>query len=312
MMMKPLRNDYGVVIEARAHSDRLADLDTDAVKQAMKESGVVLFRGFDVSIADFEQFTLKFAARMVPNRETYATRLNAKFRDREDVSGDSLTATVNLHKGPIGWHSEDCHLPTSPNILFLYCERPPLRGGATLLTDGIEIFASSEEQIRDYLTRHEFCHTWTFPIEMGALLLGVPPDQVETTANGLKDTLAEGQKLEIDIKEGMITVTFTEPMARTPRWSTQKAFCTRVLLYRVLLETRLREGAALSVIKPEPGDEIEDIFRVLDALAYLHAYHHHWKAQDLLMFDNTRFMHARAPIQDDNRRILCRMCIANF
>ncbi|MCY1394025.1 Taurine catabolism dioxygenase TauD, TfdA family [compost metagenome] len=312
MLIKALRDDYGVVIEARAHSDRLVDLDAAEVKQALRESGVVLIRGFDASIADFEQFTLEFSARMVPNRETYATRLNSKFRDREDVSGDSLTATVNLHKGPIGWHSEDCHLPTSPHILFLYCERPPLRGGATLLTDGIEIFDSSGAFIQDYLTRHEFSHTWTFPIEMGALLLGVPPDQVEATANDLKNTLAEGQKLEIDINEGMITVIFTEPMARTPRWSSKKAFCTRVLLYRVLLETRLREGAALSVVKPEPGDELEDILRVLDALAYLHAYHHHWQARDLLIFDNTRFMHARAPIQDDNRRILCRMCIGNF
>lgn len=312
MNISPLRNDFGVIIKPASKTTQLEELDPELIKEELKQSGVVLFRGFDITIEDFEKFTLKFADRMVPNRETHAAALNSKYRDREDVSGDSLTATVNLHKGPIGWHSEDCHLPTSPHILFLYCERPPVRGGATLLTDGIEVFAHSDEIIQNYLISHNFSHTWTFPVVLAAKLLGVDPDKVAETAFQMADNLSEGQHLEFDIQQEMITIRFTEPMARTPRWMKKKAFCTRVLLYRVLLETKLRDGAANSSVEPTPGDEIDDIFRVIDSLAYLSAYHLHWQRRDLVMFDNTRIMHARAPIQDDERRVLCRMCLANF
>ncbi|WP_332728248.1 TauD/TfdA family dioxygenase [Pseudomonas sp. ESBL9] len=312
MKINPLRNDYGVVIEPSSDSDRISDIDTEQIKDELKRSGVVLFRGFDIKIEDFEKFTLVFADKMVPNRETYVTSQNSNYRDRDDVSGDSLTATVNLHSGPIGWHSEDCHLPTSPHILFLYCEHPPLRGGATLLTDGIELFSQCEDKIRDFLTTHNHFHTWTLPVGLVAKLLGVVPENIEEAALGLSERLVDGQKLEVDIQHETIIVKFTEPLARIPRWSTKKAFCNRILLYRVLLETRLREGAAFSVVEPVPSDEFNEMLRVADSLAYLSAYHLHWQLYDLVMFDNTRIMHARAPILDDKRRILTRSCIANF
>ncbi|MNN72831.1 Taurine catabolism dioxygenase TauD, TfdA family [compost metagenome] len=54
------------------------------------------------------------------------------------------------------------------------------------------------------------------------------------------------------------------------------------------------------------------MLRVIDSLAYLSAYHVHWQPRDLVVFDNTRIMHARAPILDEQRRILTRSCIANF
>lgn len=311
MKVTPLRNDFGVMIKPQPMSERWRDLDQAHLQQLIKTKGVVLLRGFDFEIADYEAFTLRFAQKMIPNRETFAMA-NGGYRDREDVSGDSLTATVNLHKGPIGWHSEDCHLPTSPHLLFLYCESPPLRGGATLLTDGIEIFSQCDESIRDFLTRHAHLHTWTLPPASVARMLGVGLQNVEEAVCRLVESLPTGQKLEIEFTTEHIIARFTEPLARITRWSQHKAFCNRLLLYRVLRQAKLREGAASSVVDPTPSEDFEDVLRVIDSLAYLSAYHVHWQSRDLVVFDNTRIMHARAPILDEQRRILTRSCIANF
>lgn len=309
MKISPLRNDYGVLIEPSLASERLADLNPEQIKEAFKESGIVLFRGFDINIKGFEEFTLAFAEKMVGNREVHSEPTD--FYYRENVSGDSLTATVNVHKGPIGWHSEDCHLPTGPDILFLYCERPPVRGGATLLTDGVELFGQCGDTIRDFLTTHRSRHNWTLPVSDVARFLGITPDKIEEASHHLSRKLVGGQTLQVDVREETVHMKYTVPLARKPRWSNQKAFCNRLLLDRVVLAKRMRVDEQ-STIEPTPGDNFNDMLRVLNNLAYLNAYHLHWQTSDLVMFDNTRVMHARAPIQDDERRILTRGCIANF
>jgi alpha-ketoglutarate-dependent taurine dioxygenase len=322
MRSSPLRNDYGIIIERSSPSQRLADLDIGTVKDMIRTSGVVLFRGFDASVDEFEKFTLHFADKMVPNWEAMAadgamlTRKGAN--ERENVSGDHLTATVNGHRRPLAWHAEDANLPISPDIMFFYCARPPVRGGATLLTDGIEVVDQCPPDIHQFLHTHRLSYTNTLPLGFTARFLGTTRDKLQDEVRDLVARFKDGEQLKIDVVGEEARMTFSVPLARTPRWSKKKAFCNRHLLERipsrVLSQAELEAANTVhdGVIEPNDIKDTQAIMHIINNIAHFNAYHLHWQATDMVMLDNTRVMHARGPLQQDERRILTRRCFANF
>lgn len=322
MKISPLRNDYGIIIEPSSPSQRLGDLDIGTVKDMFRTNGTMLFRGFDASVDEFEKFTLHFADKMVPNWEAMlsdgemTTRKGAN--ERENVSGDHLTATVNGHKRPLGWHAEDANLPISPDIMFFYCVHPPTRGGATLLTDGIEVLDQCPPDINEFLHTHRLSYTNTLPLGFTASFLGTTPDKLQDEVRDLVARFNDGEQLQIDVIGDEARMKFSVPFARTPRWSQKKAFCNRHLLERV--HSRIRNQAEREaatnvddgVIEPNDIEDTQGIMQIINNIAHLSAYHLHWQATDMVMLDNTRVMHARGQLQDNERRILTRRCFANF
>ena len=113
-------------------NQRLADLDTSEMMQHLRRSGVVLLRGFDITLGDFEAFSACFCDRFhdVGTRESIGT-----------THSDGYTSEVFRSNFNLFSHSEGAYRPwpPPPELCFFNCvQSPDSTGGETMLVDGVE------------------------------------------------------------------------------------------------------------------------------------------------------------------------------
>lgn len=272
-----------IVTLAASDGAALTSLSTEHVIELFREHGALLLRGYRFDLAELTAFTRPFCSRFVRNESGR----------RMPVSTDGTTQTVNLGHEAFPLHPELSRVPWRPDIAWFACARPPATGGETLVCDGLEVVPRLAPDLRAGLSDRAVLYREETPMGAFTDWLGIaPPD------DRALERLSDSSPFRFEREGQRIFRSFSQPFLHRPLFSDGIAFGNFLLFARYMLRTKefptFEDGAAI------PDDICAELRAVTDSLTIAHR----WRTADILMLDNSRFMHGRNTVTDPAERVI--------
>ena len=247
-----------------------------------KQHGAVLMRGFDMDLNAFRALTSRYCASSVFNES----------RDRELIDGDANIQTVNGGVAPFPLHPELSRHPWKPDVCFFYCIDAPGEGGETTLCDGAEIVRMLAPAVRSAFEGRRLLYRRIASPQDCAFWLGVeqPSDeQIRNPPRGCPYTFHR-------TPEAGVIRAFMRPALHRPMFHDALAWGNFLFFARYQLG---RKGfPTFESGEPVPDQLLDEVKAVADALTAPIP----WREGDVIMIDNTRFMHGRNAILNPRER----------
>lgn len=270
-----------------------ADLDLDEIKEKFKEHGALLFRGFAGDVDKLAFMTDQFC-------DSYMCNPNA---DRNPVAPDKQIETVPRGTSAFELHSERHQTPPTPHICFFYCNVAPRKHGETTFCDGELLVSVLRDELREVLSKRNLGY---FNIALRgdlASILGLE-DPAELQQALVENNLENVYQI---IDEDSVRKTFITPFFHISRFHGKPAFANFLLYSRYMFKQK--EYPTFGNGRPVPDEICDEIRNAAVQITVAHK----WQDGDLLMLDNTRFMHGRNQVEPDCKRdIWTRFGYANF
>lgn len=280
----------GKVMRATTGQASLHDLPFETVVDVFRESGALLFRDFGAASSDFSAFTDRFSSSTLG-------RLHLG-QNRREVADDADTSTVNLGMQHVGPHAELAYSPQRPDLLWFYCAHPPASGGQTTLFDGIEVWKSLPDPLREKFAMTELLYSFhATGQDEWPLFTGMLADRDHTL-----DLLATEQGVSYATRdEDTIDISYRVSAAKLSRFQGVPAFANSIMPnlggdVSFADGTSVRSGDRLSILRA-----CSEVMTPVE-----------WRTGDMIMIDNSRMMHGRLPFSDPSREIHIRMTTAAF
>lgn len=271
-----------VVIEAAGEASILA-LDREWIAELYKAHGALLFRGFGTDVADFGAFTRQFCKTSVVNES----------RGREPIDAAANIHTVDRGFRAFALHPELSREPWKPDVAFFACLRAPRSGGMTTICDGVALVREMPADVRAGLATRRLVYLMpAWPAQLDYWLgtpdpsdarLAAPPPSCPFFFRRLPGGVARG---------------FSRPALHKPMFADEPAFGNFLLFAR--FNRNLPNHPVLDDGQPVPEAWLQAIRATGDRLSIAID----WRAGDLVMLDNTRFLHGRTEITDPGERLI--------
>ncbi len=262
----------------------LHTLDYQAIAALYREHGALLLRGFDAEAGAFRGFAQRFCSTAVVNESP----------GRSPIDAPGRVYTVDAGGKAFALHPELSREPWKPDAAFFGCLTPPDGDGATTICDGIELVRALPAALREALLPRRLCYIapawpalleyWLGSAAPGEALLRQPPA-------GCPYKFARDA-------QGRIVRYFTRPMLHKPMFAEVPAFGNFLLFAR--FNNQRRDFPLLDDLTPVP----ELWLQALKAAGEATTAAIEWRRGDVLMLDNTRFMHGRTAIRDPTKRLI--------
>jgi Taurine catabolism dioxygenase TauD, TfdA family len=262
---------------------RILDLDPATIVDEYKAHGALLLRGFDTDVEQFHLFARQFCTTSVINESP----------GRRPIDPAHNVHTVDGGTGAFSLHPELSREPWKPDAAFFGCLSAPSRGGETTICDGVELVRAMPDEVRRGLDGRRLLHvkqTWPGLLEYW---LGTPDPSDDLLANPPSWCPYRFRRIEGDIVRF-----FTRPALHRPMFIDALAF-GNFLLFARFNHNRLGYPL-LDDGQPVPEGWLQAIKAAGDRLSV----GIDWQNGDVLMLDNTRFMHGRMPILDASERLI--------
>ena len=277
--------DFPLVIESSGNRS-LSGLKPDQLSQQINTSGVLLLRGFEFDLAAFEAFTRDFCGGF------HEVGSRARLRQKK---GDGYTSEVFRDNFSLLTHSEGTYRPwpLPPELCFFYCVTPPSQpGGETTLIDGIAFAQRLPVDLRDRFLECGVIYESLWEKERWR------SEFLVRDSGELEALLCKLPELDYRIENDMLHIRYSTAAIKPAR-SGELAFANALLAHLPRIPhpdyQHLRVYAKSSNhVYFGDGEELSDdvVNRLIDLQDDL-IYAHRWQVQDLLLIDNTRFMHGR-------------------
>jgi alpha-ketoglutarate-dependent taurine dioxygenase len=284
------------VIEATKSRD-YREIPPSDILGKLASSGAVLLRGFNFDLENFEAFTRIFCDGFhIP-----ATRAA-----RRPPKGDSYSTEVFQNNYSLLGHTEGTYkpYPAPPEICFFMCVTPPVEpGGETTVVDGVEFLnrlpASLRRRFEDSGLTYEMYwekERWQNEFEVENI-------------RELEALLASLSNVRYAVHGDALHLFYTRQAIQQSRQG-DRVFATALLAHLPHIAHPLYYDKK-AYCKPSnrvffgDGEELTD--ETVNELIDIHdslAYPHRWAAQDVLVLDNTRYLHGRTMTARDCARVL--------
>jgi alpha-ketoglutarate-dependent taurine dioxygenase len=281
-ILEPVPERPLALLTADDARDPLA-LDPALVVALYKAHGALLLRGFDLDLDRFRHFTAQFCSGSVFNESP----------DRRVLDADHGIQSVNGGTRAFPLHPELSREPWKPDVCFFACLVPPRTLGATTICDGIELVRRLPAEVRDGLAGRRLVYNQLATPETLRYWLGTAtPDDSALAAPPPACPYAFWRAGEHVVRS------FSRPALHRPMFADGPAFGNFLLFARFFNE--------------QPGFPVLDDGRHVPE-HWLHAIRTTgerlslgvaWRQGDLLMLDNTRFMHGRTAVTDPDTRLI--------
>ena len=279
----PLPGRPQVLLEASGETDILA-LDAELVTALYKQHGALLLRGFGADMDGFSAFARQFSATAVVNESPGRTPLDpAENIYTVDGGGDAFSL-----------HPELSREPWKPDVALFGCLSSPGTDGATTICDGIALVRALPAAVRHGLEGRRLCYMRdAWPALLDYWLGSADPDDALLRA----PSPACPYRFTKD-SQGRIYRYFTRPALHKPMFADAAAFGNFLLFAR--FNNNRSNFPVLDDLQPVPEAWLQAIKAAGDAvLARVE-----WQKGDVLMLDNTRFMHGRTAIKEPGNRLI--------
>ncbi len=259
------------------------DLDPAVVTALYRAHGALLLRGFGTDLAAFRAFTAQFCSGSVFNESP----------DRGVLDAGANIQTVNGGGDPFPLHPELSREPWKPDVAFFACLAPPRTLGATTIADGCAIVEALPPPVRAAFAGRRLRYVMPAPPEMLAFWLGTPTPDAATRASP-----PPWCPYSFPAIGGIVVRSFSRPALHRPMFDARPAFGNFLLFARYYLGRR--DFPLWDDLTPVP-DALLDAVQAAAAAVTVPV---RWQAGDLLMLDNTRFMHGREAVVPDDGRLI--------
>jgi TfdA family taurine catabolism dioxygenase TauD len=271
----------------------------DAVS-ALRERGMVLIRDPAFTVTNFVEATDQIMDTIAHHSIATGER---------QVVGEAVehVATVNQGNDAIPLHRESSFLPTQPDVLALYCRRPPTSGGQTVVCDGVALAQVLPDPLRRFLDREQLVWRFRMPPQRWNAVLNTTSQKVAAVRIAELMKRAPLATYDYFFDDGHLDGTYRSPLLLPTFWQSEPALSTSVLNYyhrnagpyvaKSLHTVTLSDGSAVPEYVLET---ITDCGERLSAEVT-------WQPGDMLLIDNSHVMHGRRRVQDTNRDIIVRM-----
>ena len=272
-----------VTIEASEPGETLLALDKILIKDLYKRHGAILFRGFHLDLTTFKQLTSHFCSHGI---------VNAAGR-RELVDDEGNIQTVNRGERPFPLHPELSTEPWRPDICWFACDTPPEQGGETIICDGVRLAQELPTEVVSTLTTRRLKYSVQMTLaEYKFWLKSDTPNYDQ-----LRDP-PPGSPYQFFVAENRMMRSFSTPALHKPMFSEEMAFGNFLLFARYFLDNKnfptYEDDSLVS------DDLVATVKKVSDELTLAIK----WQRNDVLMLDNTRFMHGRNQVLDLAKRYI--------
>jgi len=276
------------------------DYNLTKIVNSFKENGALIIRGGDPTVEDFEALSKEFMVPMVHH--------SISTIERDIVNADATTSTVNKGMDAIPLHREGSYAPGCPDILMLYCVKPSDRGGETVVCDGVHLLETLPDRVRNFVDATVLKWQWEAPRERWqSTLRAKTKDEALTRLEQIKSKFAVWEDFDAKFEADRMYGSYKTLCAIPTKWGNKRAFCNSLLIYhfREASEYYARELFSLTLDdgSPFPMQMLKEISEYAERAACNVT----WQPCDILLIDNSRFMHGRRVFSDTSRRILIRM-----
>ncbi len=272
-----------MVVSPSFRKETIDDLGRDAIIKHYKKRGAILLRGFDLDLNQFARMTDGFCQTSVFN--------NSAGRNTLDSSRN--IQTVNLGQDAFSLHPELSREPWRPDVCFFACLSAPSKGGETLVCDGTGVVAGMSAELRSQFEGRKLTYTQeATPEEIRYWY------QCEQYDDATFSQQPESSPFTFTQRNGAVLRSFTVPALYQPMFSERLAFGN------MLFFARYMRGVP-DFPTYESGDIVDDaVLAETHSLAMEQAVAVRWQERDLLLLDNSRFMHGRNTILDPAERLI--------
>lgn len=268
-----MRDFPGALVQA---SIDIGDVNIPALQQLLKQHGLVLIRGHSINVESFKSFSDLFCREFVPH-------LNLQ----REFLGDQTMMLVSPGSDHFFAHAEMAYSPMRPEVAFFFCVQPAATGGETTICDGIEVLKRLNPKTRQVFEKNSLLYEDKCPYSAWKGIATNPDD--------LRNILDRFAPLgfEYRLDDQILTSRYVTSAIVKTNWSPEYAFANS------LLDSKAPKFADGSLI---PKPLLWDVISATEDLMYPVA----WQQGDLLLVDNSRFMHGRRAWTDPKRKIIVR------
>jgi alpha-ketoglutarate-dependent taurine dioxygenase len=259
-------------------------LDVLEIQNLFKSSGIILFRGFEVSDQTFPSFVSPFTSQFLRDYGNSKT---------SDPSG-GFVQSVTLGTKPIELHCENAVCAERPDIIWFYCAAPALKGGETTFCDGVTVWQQLSDSTKQLFLTKKVKYIITVPREMYLN----KDEEIVLHVGALKFA---GTTYRFNNDESL-TIEYVVSAVNKTKYGSQLAFANSITGPYPSYKTTFEDNSDIPVAITH---EIQQIHEKLTENIP-------WQAGDLVMIDNSRFSHGRRAFDDKQRRIFSLMSLANF
>ena len=266
------------------NNGNILSVDVREVQDLFKSSGMLLFRGFEVNKQTFPAFVGTFTSQFLRD---YG---NSK---KSDPDG-GFVQSVTVGSKPIDLHCENAVCAERPDIIWFYCATPAAIGGETTFCDGIAVWRELSDSTKQAFLSKKVRYSITVPREMylnkdKEIVLHVGALKFAGTTYRFND-------------DESLTIDYVVSAVNNTKYSSQLAFANSLTGpypdYKMTFEDH-------SEIPPTMIREIRELHEKFTENIK-------WRAGDLAMIDNSRYLHGRRAFNDQQRRLFTLMSLANF
>jgi alpha-ketoglutarate-dependent taurine dioxygenase len=280
---------YGVLITATPDSvdTGFDSLDKQATLDTLKEAGFVLFRGFKADLNSFSAFVRAISSRV-------------SLDPARSFSGD-VAQKVDAGLMAVGLHCENGNSPFLPDLCWFYCQKAAKAGSQTTVCDGYRVWDALSEPVRTLFSAHKITYSRNVEAEkwkkMAFHMLGGNKPEAEINFDDMMGLLkgsthTKGRLLD----DGAIEYSFTVGAQHATLYGERPAFANSLLGPSYNYQ---KPKITLDNDEPIPDAVMQEVATVSEQMTEEIL----WQDGDMVLIDNTRVMHGRRAIVDENRTI---------
>ncbi len=265
-----------------AADETLHTIGAPQIIEHLRDTAVIV-RGYGPSIPAFNAFAKKICEVSVFNESP----------NRLILDGKNNIQSVNLGTEPFPLHPELSREPWKPDICFFHCIDAPLQGGETTYCDGVELLRRLPDRVRAALETRSLLYIQPAPPAILEYWLETSQPDDAMLANPPSTCPYRFRRFD----SGIVRY-FLHPALHKTLLSNELAFGNFLLFARYYLKLD-----RLPLF--EDGNVVSDwIVDAVNEVAETITFSVSWQAGDILILDNSRFMHGRNAITEPGDRLI--------
>ncbi|GAB1539904.1 TauD/TfdA family dioxygenase [Scytonema sp. NUACC21] len=295
----------------------ILSLPEQEVLDLFNSFGLLLFRGFGVNYEQMVEFSGKFSSKYVRDPERQIVGSPDKFIQLVDNGTDYIPP-----------HCENAVSPFRPDVVWFCCAVPAVEDGETLFWDGVQVWKELSEQTKQLFLSKKLKFMFDFDVDSWKLFFGS-----DSTLDDAKRAMEEFEEINYFVRDDRsIHMEYNCSAVVNTRTSSTKAFANSIIpwyhkqgrwekikSYLLEMYTNSTLGKFFGSLpqflvtylqaRPQrvtfedgsliPDVVIDEINTIMDRLTGVIP----WQSGDMVMIDNSRFLHGRRAFQDTRRQI---------